>query len=100
MIEPWPTTSGVWLYHDHSICDMDNVSLGAIGIIVIHNPDDLEQEVDIRKPNAPDALDSTFLPGGSAVGPVTHAKRGGGKKSYFPPPAKALYLQLFHSLTA
>jgi len=33
----WPSTAGVWLYHDHSVCDMDNVSLGAIGIIVIHN---------------------------------------------------------------
>jgi plastocyanin/FtsP/CotA-like multicopper oxidase with cupredoxin domain len=36
----WPTTAGVWLYHDHSICDMENVNLGAIGIIVIHNPND------------------------------------------------------------
>ena len=36
----WPTTAGVWLYHDHSICDMENVQLGAIGHIVIHNPND------------------------------------------------------------
>ena len=36
----WPTTSGVWLYHDHSICDTENVQLGAIGMIVIHNPND------------------------------------------------------------
>jgi plastocyanin len=36
----WPTTAGVWHYHDHSICDMENIMLGAIGIIVIHNPDD------------------------------------------------------------
>ena len=37
----WQTTAGVWLYHDHSICDMENVQLGAIGIVVIHNsPDD------------------------------------------------------------
>jgi hypothetical protein len=21
----WPTTAGVWLYHDHSICEMENV---------------------------------------------------------------------------
>lgn len=41
----WPTTAGVWLYHDHSICDMDNVQLGAIGIIVIHNPNDPEDIV-------------------------------------------------------
>jgi len=40
----WPTTAGVWLYHDHSICDMDNVNLGAIGIIVIHNPADTNND--------------------------------------------------------
>ena len=53
----WPTTAGVWLYHDHSICDMDNVQLGAIGIIVIHNPADTQNEV-INPP----------LPGGSPTG--------------------------------
>jgi FtsP/CotA-like multicopper oxidase with cupredoxin domain len=42
----WPTTAGVWLYHDHSICDMDNVQLGALGIIVIHHPADPEDVVD------------------------------------------------------
>ena len=52
----WPTTAGVWLYHDHSVCDMDNVRLGAIGIIVIHNPDD------------PDDVIEPPLPGGSFVG--------------------------------
>jgi plastocyanin/FtsP/CotA-like multicopper oxidase with cupredoxin domain len=96
-IEPWPTTAGVWLYHDHSICDMDNVNLGAIGIIVIHNPDDENQEVDIRKPTAPTELDPNFLPSGSATGPVTFVKKD--DKFYFPPPSKALYLQLFHTLT-
>ena len=64
----WPSTAGVWLYHDHSICDMENVELGAIGIIVIHNPADTEQEVDIRDPNNPSGLDPAFLPGGSANG--------------------------------
>lgn len=39
----WPTTAGVWLYHDHSICDEDNVGHGAIGIIVIHNTQDPEE---------------------------------------------------------
>jgi FtsP/CotA-like multicopper oxidase with cupredoxin domain len=53
----WPTTTGVWLYHDHSICDMDNVQLGAIGIVVIHNPADADNEV-INPP----------LPGGSPNG--------------------------------
>ena len=45
----WPTTQGVWLYHDHSVCDTENVSLGAIGIVVIHPPAGdpmLEQDVD------------------------------------------------------
>jgi FtsP/CotA-like multicopper oxidase with cupredoxin domain len=66
----WPSTSNVWLYHDHSICDMENVELGAIGIIVIHNPDDTQQEVDIRAgdPNDPSKLDPAFLPDGSPNG--------------------------------
>jgi len=41
----WPTTAGVWLYHDHSICDTENVQLGAIGIVVIHNPNDPEDVI-------------------------------------------------------
>jgi plastocyanin/FtsP/CotA-like multicopper oxidase with cupredoxin domain len=66
----WPSTSNVWLYHDHSICDMENVELGAIGIIVIHNPADTQQEVDIRAgdPNDPSKLDPAFLPDGSPNG--------------------------------
>jgi hypothetical protein len=28
----WPTTAGGWLYHYHSICDMDNVKLGQLEI--------------------------------------------------------------------
>jgi plastocyanin len=66
----WPTTAGVWLYHDHSICDMDNVNLGAIGFLIIHNPNDTEQEVDMRAgdPNDPTKLDQAFLPGGSPTG--------------------------------
>jgi hypothetical protein len=57
-IEPWPTTAGIWLYHDHSICDMENVEHGAIGIIVIHNPDD-PQDVTVQPAD---------LPGGSPNG--------------------------------
>ncbi len=52
----WPTTAGVWLYHDHSICDMENVSQGAIGIIVIHNSND------------PTDILAQDLPGGSVIG--------------------------------
>ncbi len=67
----WPTTAGVWLYHDHSICDTESVNLGAIGLIVIHNTADKDGEVDIRAgdPNDPSKLDPAFLPGGSATGP-------------------------------
>jgi plastocyanin len=70
----WPTTSNVWLYHDHAICDMDNVELGAVGIIVIHNPADTEQEVDIRAgdPLDPSKLDPAFLPDGSPNGSPTN----------------------------
>lgn len=64
----WPTTAGVWLYHDHSICDMENVELGAIGMIVIHNPNDAQQEVDIRDATDPSKLDPAFMPGGSPNG--------------------------------
>jgi FtsP/CotA-like multicopper oxidase with cupredoxin domain len=49
----WPTTAGVWLYHDHSICDMDNVNLGAIGIIVIHNLADTDNDFVITAADLP-----------------------------------------------
>jgi hypothetical protein len=73
----WPTTAGVWLYHDHSICDMDNTEHGAIGVIVIHNPADEHNEVDIRLPEKDQdathtALDPAFLPGGSPNGSPIH----------------------------
>jgi plastocyanin len=99
-IELWPSTAGVWLYHDHAICDMANVLLGAIGIIVIHNPDD-PQEVDIRSSPESSDLDPALLPGGSATGPVTHVGGIGTPppKVYWTPPSRAVYLQLFHELT-
>lgn len=50
----WPTTAGVWLYHDHSICDVDNVNLGAIGIIVIHNLADTNNDFLITPADLPD----------------------------------------------
>jgi len=52
----WPTTAGVWLYHDHSVCDDTNVSLGAIGLIVVHNTND------------PDDFTQQDLPGGAING--------------------------------
>ena len=42
----WPSTAGVWEYHDHSICDHHNVVLGAIGFLVIHNPANVDDVVD------------------------------------------------------
>jgi FtsP/CotA-like multicopper oxidase with cupredoxin domain len=50
------TTAGVWLYHDHSICDVKNVMMGAIGFLVVHNPDD------------PDDVIQQDLPGGDVNG--------------------------------
>lgn len=42
----WPTTAGVWHYHDHSICDVENVNLGAIAFLVIHNSKDPDDVID------------------------------------------------------
>ena len=55
----WPSTAGVWLYHDHSICDHDNVLLGAIGTLVIHNEAD-DNDVPVQD-----------LPGGEHNGSLT-----------------------------
>lgn len=55
----WPSTAGVWLYHDHSICDHHNVRLGAIGTLVIHNEAD-ENDVIVQD-----------LPGGQPNGRLT-----------------------------
>lgn len=65
----WPTTAGVWLYHDHSINDTENMALGAIGMILIHNAND-NQDVDVRLPTAddPTAADPALMPGGSTSG--------------------------------
>jgi plastocyanin/FtsP/CotA-like multicopper oxidase with cupredoxin domain len=65
----WPTTAGTWLYHDHSINDMENVELGAIGMLLIHNPAD-NQDVDVRLPTPadPTAFDPALMPGGSPAG--------------------------------
>lgn len=55
---PWPTNVGIFEYHDHSICDAVNVSRGAIGFVVVHDPAERD-DVLIR---------STDLPGGSPIG--------------------------------
>jgi hypothetical protein len=78
----WPTTAGVWLYHDHSVHDMENTALGAIGIVVIHNPNNTEN--DVFNPN---------LPGGSNIGsPIDQSG------FFIEPPTDARYLVLFHEV--
>ncbi len=49
----WQATAGIWLYHDHSICDMDNVNLGAIGILVVHNLADTNNDFVITPADLP-----------------------------------------------
>jgi plastocyanin/FtsP/CotA-like multicopper oxidase with cupredoxin domain len=49
-----PASAGVWAYHDHSIADMENISRGALGVIVVHNPLDTDGEVDITPERLPD----------------------------------------------
>ncbi len=94
----WPSTAGVWLYHDHSICDMDNVERGAIGIIVIHNALDTD-DVDIRDPSDPTKYNLTQLPGGSPTGsPIFHKGTHLDNYTYHTPPTKLLVLQLYHQL--
>jgi len=78
----WPTTAGVWLYHDHSICDDDNVEHGAIGIVVIHNPTNAEDQQDVVP---------TELPGGSP---------NGSPLQFFPFPLPFKALALPHDLEA
>lgn len=49
----WPSTAGVWLYHDHSFCDMENMELGAIGIVVIHNAADSQNDFTLTDADFP-----------------------------------------------
>lgn len=49
----WPSTAGVWLYHDHSFCDMENMELGAIGIVVIHNAEDAQNDFTLTDADFP-----------------------------------------------
>ena len=81
----WPTTAGVWLYHDHSIWDAANTLRGAIGFIVVHNETDIDDVV------------QQDLPGNDLNGALTVANAKG-VECFVAPPTKALYLQLFHEL--
>lgn len=86
----WGSTAGVWLYHDHSVRDHHNVLMGAIGMIVIHEPNDPSDvfiDLDLDRENA-----LKHLPNGSLNSPPVLDRR------YVPPPTRALYLQLYHEL--
>ena len=98
----WPSTAGVWHYHDHSICDVENVLLGAIGFLVIHNPDDpedvVEQDLPGDDPNGPltrlrcfdfpfvvptlpqDLVALAQVTGGATPSPVKRRKKAGAVK--------------------
>lgn len=49
----WPTNVGIFEYHDHSICDVVNISRGAIGFVVVHDPGERDDVV-IRRSDLPD----------------------------------------------
>ena len=86
----WDSTAGVWLYHDHSVRDHHNVLMGAIGMIVIHDPNDPNDvfiDIDLDREEALRDLPNGSLNGFSVLD---------GK--YLPPPSRALYLQLYHEL--
>jgi hypothetical protein len=89
----WPTTAGVWIYHDHSMNDVVNTSLGAIGFVVIHNPND-PNDVPILQAGSAD------LPGGSFNGSLFQPKpeEDPDGQTVIQPPAQAQYLLLFHEL--
>jgi plastocyanin len=90
----WPTTAGIWLYHDHSICDMENTQLGAIGIIVIHNIVDPDDVLEQNLPN------NSWIDSPITKQPVYRdpPKKALYLSVYRDPPKKALYLQLYHNL--
>ena len=86
----WDSTAGVWLYHDHSVRDHHNVLMGAIGMIVIHDPNDPD-DVFIDIDREPDKA-LKHLPNETLIGtPVLDGR-------YVPPPSRALYLQLYHEI--
>jgi hypothetical protein len=54
----WRTTAGVWPYHDHSIHDVENTNLGAIGFVVIRDPLRMAEQAQIVSVQPPSALSS------------------------------------------
>lgn len=64
-------SAGVWLYHDHSICH-ENTELGALGAIVVHNPADKQNEVEIT----PEQLPNGSWTGSPLIPKSTRIKEG------------------------
>jgi plastocyanin len=99
----WPTTAGVWIYHDHSIDDTTNVGLGAIGFVVIHNPSD-PNDVSTESATAelPPGPNSPHSFVGSAVAnpdnPPSQPGNIPDKQNVLAVPKQAQYLLLFHQL--
>jgi hypothetical protein len=87
----WPSTAGVWLYHDHSVDDSITNTLGSIGILIVHNPKDLD-DVAYQLPDGTPAQD---LPNGEINGSL---KQNKDPTLFVNPPANALYLQLYHDM--
>ena len=86
----WASTAGVWLYHDHAVDDHHNVLHGAIGMLVIHDPndpDDVFIDIDQSSQHA-----MRHLPGERLNGEIVVNGR------YVKPPDKMLILQLYHEL--
>ena len=87
----WPTTAGVWIYHDHSIDDVTSTGAGAIGFVVIHNTND---ENDVKETPAQ-------LPNGSVNGsPIPNPEQDPQGQKVIEPPTEAQYLLLFHELNS
>ncbi|MEM7456913.1 MAG: hypothetical protein AAF456_21395 [Planctomycetota bacterium] len=90
-------TAGVWLYHDHSIHDADNVRMGAIGFLVIHDGED-EEDIFIDYDTDPETF-AAYLPDSSPAGDAAYLdERDPNVKRLRKPPEAAQYLQLYHEL--
>jgi hypothetical protein len=102
----WPTTAGVWPYHDHSIFGDAGTAAGAIGVIVIHDliPKYLDDPEDFLWQDLPDNSTNGYPI--YSVPVKGHISDSGGlgtegfnQRRYRKPPLKALYLQLYHELS-
>ena len=86
----WTSTAGVWLYHDHSVEDHYNVLYGAIGMLVVHDPNDPDDVFIDIDDNGHHAMRQ--LPGEKLNGAIVSDGQ------YVRPPEKMLILQLYHEL--